>query len=68
MGMSYIIDTHILLWWLFDDPKLDSLDCRNIIREPNHKIFVSSASTAGMNRSYFLAKTPRLILISAEWD
>ncbi len=22
MGMSYLIDTHVLLWWLFDDPKL----------------------------------------------
>lgn len=23
MGMSYLIDTHILLWWLFNDPKLN---------------------------------------------
>jgi hypothetical protein len=25
MGMSYLIDTHILLWWIFDDPKLNTL-------------------------------------------
>ena len=25
MGMSYLIDTHIFLWWLLDDPKLDNL-------------------------------------------
>jgi PIN domain nuclease of toxin-antitoxin system len=21
--MNYLIDTHILLWWIFNDPKLD---------------------------------------------
>lgn len=43
MGVSYLIDTHILLWWLFDDPKLNG-NCREIIRNPKHYIFVSSAS------------------------
>ncbi len=33
MGMSYLLDTHILLWWLFDDRKLNT-DCRDIIRNP----------------------------------
>ncbi len=36
MGMSYLIDTHILLWWLFNDPKLHT-DCRGIIRNPDHR-------------------------------
>ena len=43
MGMNYLIDTHIFLWWLFDDPKLDTT-CRDIIRNPDHRIFVSSVS------------------------
>ena len=43
MGMSYLIDTHIFLWWLFDSPKLHT-DCREIIRNPNNRIIVSSAS------------------------
>jgi PIN domain nuclease of toxin-antitoxin system len=43
MGMSYLIDTCILLWWIFDDPKL-YIPCRDIIRNPDHCIFVSSAS------------------------
>jgi PIN domain nuclease of toxin-antitoxin system len=30
MGMSYLIDTHILLWWLFDNPKLNA-ECREIL-------------------------------------
>jgi PIN domain nuclease of toxin-antitoxin system len=37
MGMSYILDTHILLWWLFNDPKLNN-DCRDIIRNPDSRI------------------------------
>ncbi|MEH2384284.1 MAG: PIN domain-containing protein [Nostoc sp.] len=41
--MSYLIDTHILLWWLFDDQKLHT-DCRDIIRNPDNRIIVSSAS------------------------
>ncbi len=29
MGITYLLDTHSLLWWLFDDPKLDTT-CRTI--------------------------------------
>lgn len=43
MGMSYLIDTHILLWWVFDDPKLDALS-RAIIKNPDNRIMLSSAS------------------------
>jgi PIN domain nuclease of toxin-antitoxin system len=43
MGMSYLLDTHILLWWLFDDPKLD-INYREIIYNLDNQIFVSSAS------------------------
>lgn len=39
MGISYLIDTHILLWWLFDDPKLNA-QCRDIIRNPDFKIIL----------------------------
>ncbi|MDZ8065591.1 MAG: type II toxin-antitoxin system VapC family toxin [Nostoc sp. DedQUE08] len=57
MGMSYLIDTHILLWWLFDDPKLHT-DCREIIRNPNHRIIVSSASAWEIATKYQMGKLP----------
>ncbi|MBW4453794.1 MAG: type II toxin-antitoxin system VapC family toxin [Nostoc indistinguendum CM1-VF10] len=57
MGMSYLIDTHILLWWLFDDPKLHT-DCRNIIRNPAHRIIVSSASAWEIATKYRMGKLP----------
>ncbi len=56
MGMSYLLDTHILLWW-FDDPKLDT-DCRSIIRNPDHRILVSSASTWEIATKYRIGKLP----------
>jgi len=40
---GYLLDTHVLLWWLFDDPKLSD-PAREIIRAPEHIIIVSSAS------------------------
>ena len=57
MGMSYLIDTHIFLWWLFDDPKLDTT-CRVIIRNPAHRIFVSSASAWEIATKYRIGKLP----------
>ena len=29
--MNYLIDTHVLLWWLTDNPRLNS-QCREILR------------------------------------
>ncbi|MBE8971052.1 type II toxin-antitoxin system VapC family toxin [Nostocales cyanobacterium LEGE 12452] len=57
MGMSYLIDTHILLWWLFDDPKLHT-DCRDIISNPDHRIIVSSASAWEIATKYRMGKLP----------
>ncbi|MBN3908377.1 MAG: type II toxin-antitoxin system VapC family toxin [Nostoc sp. NMS1] len=57
MGMSYLIDTHILLWWLFDDQKLHT-DCRDIIRNPDHRIIVSSASAWEIATKYRMGKLP----------
>jgi PIN domain nuclease of toxin-antitoxin system len=57
MGVSYFIDTHILLWWLFDDPKLDTT-CRDIIRNPDHRIIVSSASAWEIATKYRIGKLP----------
>jgi PIN domain nuclease of toxin-antitoxin system len=57
MGMSYLIDIHILLWWLFDDPKLHT-DCRDIIRNPDHRIIVSSASAWEIATKYRIGKLP----------
>jgi len=57
MGMNYLIDTHVLLWWLFDDPKLCA-ESRAIIKNPAHQIFVSSASAWEIATKYRIGKMP----------
>ena len=39
----YLLDTHVLLWWLFDDPKLSG-PAHDVIQAPENTILVSSAS------------------------
>jgi PIN domain nuclease of toxin-antitoxin system len=66
VGMSYLIDTHILLWWLFDDPKLDS-NCREIIHNPDRRIFVSSATAWEIATKYRIGKLPEAKQIVEEY-
>jgi PIN domain nuclease of toxin-antitoxin system len=41
--VRYLLDTHVLLWWIRDDPKLRA-DTRTTVMDPNHDILVSAAS------------------------
>jgi len=41
--LSYLLDTHAWLWWLFDDRRL-SRRARAVLKDPEHRILVSSAS------------------------
>ncbi|MBW1802406.1 MAG: type II toxin-antitoxin system VapC family toxin [Deltaproteobacteria bacterium] len=54
---TFLIDTHVLLWWLFDDPRLSDT-ARNTIREPANHILVSSASAWEISTKYRLGKLP----------
>ncbi|MGB3534345.1 MAG: type II toxin-antitoxin system VapC family toxin [Microcoleaceae cyanobacterium] len=67
MGMSYLLDTHILLWWLFDDPKLDT-NCRNIIRNSENCILVSSASAWEIATKYRIGKLPEAFQLVEEYS
>jgi PIN domain nuclease of toxin-antitoxin system len=41
--MRFLLDTHVLLWWLANDPKL-STDMREIIINPVNNCFVSAVT------------------------
>jgi PIN domain nuclease of toxin-antitoxin system len=41
--VSYLLDTHALLWWLFSDPRLSARSTA-VLRDPHQRIVVSSAS------------------------
>jgi PIN domain nuclease of toxin-antitoxin system len=53
----FLLDTHVLLWWLFDDPKLSG-KARSVIRAPENKILVSSASGWEIATKSRLGKLP----------
>jgi PIN domain nuclease of toxin-antitoxin system len=58
MGItSYLIDTHVLLWWVFDDKRLCSV-ARNIIKNPDNNIIVSSASAWEIATKNRIGKMP----------
>ncbi len=39
-----LLDTHVLLWWLSDDPQLGEAS-RQAIANPRNQVYVSAAST-----------------------
>ncbi|ETX06532.1 type II toxin-antitoxin system VapC family toxin [Candidatus Entotheonella palauensis] len=55
--MRCLLDTHTLLWWFFDDPKLSIL-ARETISAPDNDIFVSAASAWEIATKYRIGKLP----------
>ena len=56
---DYLLDTHTLLWWLFDDPKLSHV-ARQAIADPEHRIWVSTASAWEIATKARLGKLPEV--------
>lgn len=55
--MRLLLDTHALLWWLVDDPRL-SPNARDQIKDPETTVYVSSASAWEVATKYRLGKLP----------
>src|SRR4030042_1996345 len=56
-GMRVLLDTHVLLWWLFDDLGL-SASARALIADPGNAVLVSSASAGEIATKPRLGKLP----------
>lgn len=41
--MNFLLDTHVLLWWLDDNPTL-SEKARSVISDGEHLVFISAAT------------------------
>ncbi len=65
--MRYLLDTHALLWWLFDDPKL-SRKARDVIGDSINEIFVSAASAWEISTKYRLGKLPSASELMRDMD
>ena len=61
--MSLLLDTHILLWWLADDPQLGQA-ARDRITDPAQRVLVSAASIweIGIKQAIGKLKVPEPIL------
>jgi PIN domain nuclease of toxin-antitoxin system len=55
--MKILLDTHVLIWWLFDDPKLCSI-ARTQISNPQNEIDVSSASAWEIATKHRIGQMP----------
>ncbi len=67
--MRLLLDTHALLWWLFDDPKLPST-ARELLADPDNDVLVSSASAWEICTKHRVGKLPaasQLVLDVAGW-
>lgn len=52
-----LLDTHIFLWWLFDDPKLP-IRIKEFVKDRRNAIFVSAASVWEITTKFRLGKLP----------
>lgn len=52
-----LLDTHALLWWLFDDHRLSEIG-RRVISDPNNTVLVSAASGWEISTKHRLGKLP----------
>ncbi len=52
-----LLDTHIFLWWLFDDHKLPG-GIRRFVKDRNNAIFVSAASVWEITTKFRLGRLP----------
>lgn len=55
--MSFLLDTHVFAWWLFNDRRL-TRRVIDLIAENTSEIFISSASGYEFARKYSIGKWP----------
>jgi PIN domain nuclease of toxin-antitoxin system len=56
--LKFLLDTHVLVWWLLDDPALPKR-VTAALRDPASEIFVSSASAWEIATKYRLGRMPQ---------
>jgi len=60
--LRLLLDTHALIWWLTDDPRLPS-PAKQMVRDPHATILVSAASAWEIATKFRLDKMPGVALI-----
>jgi PIN domain nuclease of toxin-antitoxin system len=63
--MTLLLDTHIFLWWLFDDHHLPA-GIRAVIEDPDNQILVSSASVWEITTKFRLGRLPKASRVAGD--
>ena len=64
--MTFLLDTHALLWWFVDDPRLSSA-ARAAIADETNEVMVSAASAWEIATKHRLGKLPEAEGAVARW-
>jgi PIN domain nuclease of toxin-antitoxin system len=56
--LRLLLDTHVLVWWLLDEPVLPKRVVAEL-RDPGNQVFVSSASAWEIATKYRLGRMPQ---------
>lgn len=65
--MRLLLDSHALLWWLIDDPRLSSQASR-VLRQGENDVFVSAASAWEICTKHRIGKLPEAASIVGSFD
>src|SRR5262245_11582538 len=55
--MKVLLDTHVLLWWMWGDPRLSDR-ARNAIEAANSEVYISAASAFEISTKVRIGKLP----------
>ncbi len=65
-AVTYLLDTHAVLWWLTNAPGLSSM-AAGLIADPDSRLLVSSASAWEVATKFRLGKLPSAALIANDF-
>ena len=65
--MRLLLDTHALIWWLYDDPAL-STAARNAIAAGDIEVAVSAASAMEVTTKFRIGKLPLAALLAQDFE
>ena len=65
--MRLLLDTHALIWWLYDDPAL-STAARNAIAAGDIEVAVSAASAMEVTTKFRIGKLPLAALLAHDFE
>ena len=63
--MELLLDTHALIWWVQDNPRL-STPARDAIADPANDVFVSAACAWEITIKHNLGKLPEVAALAAD--